>query len=142
MSTAQELYQIYSGWTGTLHFWVIRELGTHLDCEYFPDSYQFKLYSGFVEESTSSSGIPGLSRPEGERSETIRLLRPEDRPAPEDLDNLFKEICLAAARVLEIRVGRKALPQSSREKSSPALKESKALAGESLSPLSKDLKMP
>jgi hypothetical protein len=47
------------------------------------------------------------------------------------LDNLFKEICLAAARVLEIRVGRKALPQSSREKSSPALKESKALAGES-----------
>jgi hypothetical protein len=108
--TEQELYQIYSKWTGTLHYWVIRELDTHLDCEYFPASYEFKVYSGFAEEYTTNSGIPGLARPEGETSKTIKLLRPEDNPSEEQLRQLFRTICLAAARVLKVKVGRALLP--------------------------------
>lgn len=104
--TAEELYDVYSRWTGELHFYAVRELDRHLDCEYFPDKYEFKVYSGFVEEFTTNSGIPGLSRPEGERSETIKLLRPEDNPGRKELDNLFKSICLAAARVLKVKVAR------------------------------------
>jgi hypothetical protein len=125
MKTERELYDIYSKWTGELHFFAVRDLRSHLDCEYFPNDYQFKVYSGYAEEFTTSGGIPGLSRPQGECSETIRLLRPLDNPSQEDLDLLFKQICLAAARVLKIKVGRKLLRESS-----PVSTESKALAGE------------
>lgn len=104
--TAEELYRIYYQWTGKLHNWTASELEQNLDCEYFPDQYLFKVYSGGVEERMTLSGIPGFSRPEGEREESIRLLRPEDNPSQEDLDRLFKAICLAAARVLGIRVAR------------------------------------
>lgn len=104
--TKEELYDVYSRWTGELHFFAVRDLGAHLDCEYFPDQYEFKVYSGFVEEYTTNSGIPGLARPPGERFETIKLLRPEDNPGKRELDNLFKAICLAAARVLNVKVGR------------------------------------
>ena len=107
--TEAELYDIYSKWTGELHFFVIRNLGEHLDCEYFPSDYQFKVYSGWVEEY-STNAIPGLSRPPGERSETIQLLRPEDNPSQEDLRQLFRTICLAAARVLKLEIGRALLP--------------------------------
>ena len=107
--TETELYQIYSRWTGELHFWCVRELNAHLDCEYFPDTFEFKVYSGYAEEYSTASGIPGLSRPPGERSETIKLLRPEQNPNKVDLENLFKSICLAAARVLGVRLERKAL---------------------------------
>jgi hypothetical protein len=109
--TEQDLYQIYSRWTGQLHFYAVRELGEHLDCEYFPGSHQFKVYSGWAEEYTTAGGIPGLSRPLGERVQTIDLYRPEDNPSPDQLDQLFKEICLAGARVLGIQPGRKALPE-------------------------------
>jgi hypothetical protein len=108
--TEQELYQIYSKWTGELHFFVLRNLGEHLDAEYFPGEYKFKVYSGWVEEYTTTSGIPGLSRPPGERSETIKLLRPEDDPSAEDLRQLFRTICLAAARVLEVSIAQALLP--------------------------------
>ena len=108
--SAEELYEIYSKWTGALHFWTLHQLGEHLDCEYFPDSYQFKVYSGYVEEYTTLTGIPGLSRPEGERSETIQLLCPEDYPTEEDIRQLFRTICLAAARVLKVDIAQALLP--------------------------------
>jgi hypothetical protein len=108
--TEKELYKVYSEWTGALHFFAIRDLGHHLDCEYFPGEYQFKIYSGWVEEYSSASGIPGLSRPPGERSETVQLLRPEDNPSQEDLRALFRAICLAAARVLKVNVAQALLP--------------------------------
>lgn len=126
--TQAELYDIYSKWTGELHFYILRELDRHIDAEFFPDLYQFRIYSGFVEEYTTATGIPGLARPQGERSETIELLQPGDNPTQEDLDLLFKFICLAAARVLKLKVGKKLLRDSS-----PAVAEAKALAGESLS---------
>ena len=107
--TGQELYQIYSKWTGELHFFCVRNLGRHLDCEYFPDQHQFKVYSGYAVESFGT--VPGLTRPEGERSLSVELLRPEDDPTREDLELLFKEICLAAARVLKVPLGRQALPE-------------------------------
>lgn len=105
--TQKELYAIYAKWTGTLHFYCVRELDRHIDCEYLPDTYQFKLYSGFAEESYGT--VPGLTRPPGERSETVKLYRPEDHPTYEQLDELFRQICLAAARVLRVQLGRKEL---------------------------------
>ena len=110
--TQEELYEIYSEWTGALHFWCLRQLGEHLDCEYFPNSYQFKVYSGWAEEQLAGFGVtvPGLSRPPDERSETIKLLRPEDNPTQEDIRQLFRTICLAAARVLKVEIGRALLP--------------------------------
>lgn len=105
-ATEQHLYQIYSKWTGELHFWTVQKLGLHLDCEYFPNEYLFKVYSGFAEEFSTTSGIPGLSRPPHELSETIRLLRPEDHPTRQQIGELFKQICLAAARVLEIDISK------------------------------------
>jgi hypothetical protein len=107
--TKEHLYNIYSRWTGDLHFLMVKELDLHLDCEYLPDQYEFKVYSGFAEEFSTTSGIPGLSRPRYEDSETIKLLRPEDNPSQEQLDYLFKTICLAAARVLGIKIRRKGL---------------------------------
>lgn len=104
--TERDLYETYSRWTGELHFYAVRELGAHLDCEFFPDQYEFKVYSGFVEEYTTNSGIPGLARPPGERSETVKLLRPENNPTKADLDQLFRTICLAAARVMKVKVAR------------------------------------
>lgn len=104
--TDRELYDVYSKWTGELHFWCVRELDRHLDVEYIPQEYLFKVYSGWAEEYSTTSGIPGLSRPLGERSETIALLRPRDNPSREELAELFKQICLAAARVLQLKIGR------------------------------------
>jgi hypothetical protein len=104
--TETELYEIYAKWTGELHFWCVRELDRHIDVEFFPSAYEFKLYSGYAEEYSTSSGIPGLQRPPGERTETVRLLRPEQSPTQKQLETLFKDICLAAARVLDVRVGR------------------------------------
>jgi hypothetical protein len=109
--TERELYEIYSRWSGELHFFTVRDLGRHVDCEYFPDTYEFKLYSGYAEDSLSGT-VPTLIRPPGERSETVRLYRTADRPTQEQLTELFKTLCLAAARVLKIPVGRKQLEMS------------------------------
>ena len=104
-----ELYEIYAKWTGELHFWCLRELDRHIDAEFFPGEYQFKVYSGWAQEDRIGGigmTVPGLSRPDEERSETIQLLKPEDNPSEADLRALFKTICLAAARVLEVRIAR------------------------------------
>jgi hypothetical protein len=104
--TQEELYRIYYQWTGKLHNWTASELELELDCEYFPDQYLFKVYAGSAENYLTASGLPGFSRSWGERSEEIRLLRPDDNPTQADLDQLFKQICLAAARVLGVKIAK------------------------------------
>jgi hypothetical protein len=112
--TSQELYDIYASWTGQLHFYVVRELGRHVDVEFFPAQYVFRVYSGHVE---AVLGTVMMGRPEGERSETVRVPRPEDNPSLEDLSEAFAGLCRAAARVLELDLGGKRLPGSNAPKS-------------------------
>jgi hypothetical protein len=121
--TEPELYDIYSRWTGELHFFTVRDLGQHVDCEYFPAASEFKVYSGYALDSSFSGTVPSLGRPLGERSETIKLLKPEDNPSRSDLDALFKMICLAAARVLRIKPKRPGLTTGRRDpEDGPALR--------------------
>lgn len=105
---ADRLYKLYAGWTGQLHFWVGKELGRHVDCEFFPEKFLFKIYGGFGQPAAldvyAFHTVPGISRPAGERTEVVRLPRPETHPSKDELDRVFRELCLAAARVLEIEV--------------------------------------
>lgn len=114
MNDPKELYKVYADWTGQLHYWVEKNLGRHIDCEYFPDSYQFKIYSGWAKPTSTDfalsgagdvipiSTVPNLTRPWGENTELIHLPKPQEEPTKADLDEVFRQLCLAAARVLEI----------------------------------------
>ena len=108
--TDKDLYETYAAWTGSLHFYADKYLRRHIDCEYFPAIYEFRLYSGEAKEKELQvwgfSTVPTMTRPLGEATVTINLPRPEDDPTPEQLEQVFKEICLAAARVLEIDLGK------------------------------------
>jgi hypothetical protein len=99
------LYNIYAGWTGQLHAW-LRTIGKDVDAEYFPDSYEFRIYSGRAEVNISQSGLVGLVRPHSERYLTLALPKPQDHPTQADLDDAFRQICFAAARVLEVDLGK------------------------------------
>jgi hypothetical protein len=121
MNDPKELYKVYADWTGQLHHWVQTRLGRHIDCEYLPDSYQFKIYSGWAEAEPTSftadliplSTVPNLIRPKGEAQVTVQLPRPEADPSQADLDAKFRQLCLATARLLEIDLKR---PQLEEEK--------------------------
>jgi hypothetical protein len=102
---SEELYQTYAGWTARLHHW-LGQRGRHVDCEYFPDTYEFRIYSGHAEIDISQSGLVGLVRPHSERFLTIALPKPQDHPTQRVLDDAFRQICFAAARVLEIDLGK------------------------------------
>jgi hypothetical protein len=114
--TAKELYETYARWTGHLHFYCIKYLGVHIDCQFFPDTYRFGLYSGHAQEKPlqawNFSTVPALTRPIGEAKEIVQLPRPEDNPTTDELDMAFKGLCLAAARVLEVDLGKAKLPPS------------------------------
>lgn len=133
MNDPQELYQIYAKWTGQLHSWVDSRLGRHIDCEYFPDKYEFKVYSGWagkgpleiVGGGIGISTVPNLQRPTGERSATIVLPRPENDPTQAELDNVFRALCLAAAQVLELDLGKPRLPDSPSPKKHASLAPAK-----------------
>jgi hypothetical protein len=118
---ADRLYQIYASWTIQLHSYVGRVLGRHIDCEFFPEQYIFKLYGGQGEvglmDVYAFHTTPGITRPQGERTETVALPRPAEHPTKERLDQVFRELCLAAARVLEITLEKPRLE--------PALKDKK-----------------
>lgn len=105
----ERLYNIYARWSGQLHAWVLSQLGAHIDCEFIPNEWLFKIYSGEAQVSVSNSGVPSLGRPPGERCETVILLRPDELPSDDDLDYLFRTLCIAAARVLKIDLNRKKL---------------------------------
>jgi hypothetical protein len=102
---AERLYRIYSTWSGGLHHWCATRLGRHVDAEFFPLTWKFKVYSGNAQEELSLSGLPGLTRPKDELSFTLQLPKPEDEPTDSDLDKTFKNICLATAKMLELDLG-------------------------------------
>ena len=107
--TQEELYEIYSEWTGALHFWCLRQLGEHLDCEYFPNSYQFKVYSGWAEEQLAGFGItaPGLSRPPDERSENYQTAPGRRTTLRKRIYvNYFARYVLPRPGVLKVEIGR------------------------------------
>jgi hypothetical protein len=114
--TKEELYITYYKWTGILHQLVATHLGEHVDVEYFPDDYVIQVYSGSAEERVMTgwmgTTVPGLSRPRGEQRATIKLPRPEDNPNQEDLEATFRALCLAVARVLNIKLAQLGLPES------------------------------
>jgi hypothetical protein len=101
----QELYNIYASWSANLHAWVLTQLGRHVDAEFFPaPEWKFKIYSGQSGVSISESGIMNLNRPEGEKSFTLALPRPEHHPTKAELDKTFRNLCLATAKLLEIEL--------------------------------------
>jgi hypothetical protein len=116
--TDKDLYSVYAGWTGSLHHWVQKHLGRHIDCEYFPSEYVFRIYSGQGAQKELApwgfSTVPAILRPAGEAKATITLPKPQDNPTPEQLDDVFKAICLAAASILEIELAKPKLPDSNR----------------------------
>lgn len=117
--TAQDLQDLYYSWTGKLHFYLVKELGRHADVEYFPNQYVFRIYSGHLE---SILGTVRFGRPEGERSATVQVPRPEQNPSQAELDEAFRALCVAAARVLEIDVGKKRLSAENAPQSLPGKK--------------------
>jgi hypothetical protein len=102
---AEELYKLYSGWTAQLHAWCQEKLGRHVDAEFFPIDWKFKVYSGHAGAEVSLFGVPHIVRPAGEKSFTLKLPAPEEEPDQARLDQCFRNICLATARVLEIELG-------------------------------------
>jgi hypothetical protein len=130
--TEKELYEVYARWSGELHFWVTKHLGRHIDCEFFPaPDWTFKLYGGeaqrgpteFIEGEQGFIGIstvPKLIRPPDERTETIFLPRPEDDPTQRDLDDVFRLLCLAAARLLRVKLAKPVLTSGDSTQRLPA----------------------
>jgi hypothetical protein len=122
MNDPKALYKIYANWSGQLHHWVGTRLGRQIDCEFFPNEYVFKIYSGHAraigtrfaiaeDQVIPLSTVPNLERPQGERTVTVQLPRPESDPSQEVLDEAFRQLCLAAARVLEIDLGKAKLTE-------------------------------
>lgn len=98
---AEKLYNTYAAWTGALHRYCQTELGQDLDVEFFPATWEMRLYlGGTLDVEISRCGIPGLVRPKDSRP--FRLPRPENDPTPEELDQAFRALCYAAALVLKI----------------------------------------
>jgi hypothetical protein len=102
---AARLYNLYSRWTSDLHQWCWTKLGRHVDAEFFPIDWKFRVYSGRAEAEVSLFGVPHIVRPQGEKSFTLKLPTPEEEPDQERLNQCFRNICLATARVLEIELG-------------------------------------
>lgn len=99
--THEELYKLYSAWTGQLH-WYLGRLGKHLDVQFHPGTYEMTLYEG--QAIAPDFGLPNLRRPFGELSVTLQMPRPEDNPTEEQLRNTLRDICFQAARILDIEI--------------------------------------
>ena len=106
---AERLYKIYAGWSGQLHTWCRTQLGRHVDAEFFPLDWKFKVYSGAAGTEVSLFGVPSMMRPPGEKSFTLRLPGPSDEPSDQELNRTFYNLCLATARLLEIELGTRQL---------------------------------
>lgn len=107
------LSNIYGRWTAQLNVWTAKQLGRHIDCQFFPDKWIFRVYSGYAQEGDiyALHTVPTISRPPGERFETIPLPRPNEHPTDTRLEEVFRRICLAAARVLELDLQKPRLPE-------------------------------
>jgi hypothetical protein len=126
--TDKELYAVYANWTSELHAWCAVHLGRHVDFEFFHDTYKFSIYSGSAEslmpDPAHFQTVPNLIRPTGEAKVIIQLPKPKDDPTHAELRGVFREICLAAALVLEIDLGKPKL--AAPEKSMLIAKRSKS----------------
>jgi hypothetical protein len=124
--TAEELYKLYSKWSGELHYFCMKELGRHVDVEYFPNDYYFGVYSGSGQDAVMTgwfgTTVPAVVRPPGEKSAKVQVPRPEANPSEADLQEAFRQLCLAAARVLEADLGKERLPESSAPVEAPRKK--------------------
>jgi hypothetical protein len=100
--TAGELYRLYSAWTGQIHFYCNKHLGRHLDCEYFPNEYEIRMYSGWPIADQAAS-VPKMIHIDGKVG-MVKLLTPAENPTAEDLEDLFRTLCYTAAQVLEIEL--------------------------------------
>jgi hypothetical protein len=122
--TAEDLYRIYAAWSGQLHYYCVKELGRHVDVEFFPSDYFFQVYSGRGEDAQMTgwfgTTVPALTRPPDEKSAKVPVPRPEANPSQADLDEAFRALCLAAARVLEADLGKERLPGSNAPVAAPA----------------------
>jgi hypothetical protein len=113
-SEEQHLYDTYAAWTGQLHHYCVKFLGAELNVEFFPaPDWHMKLYPGPLEEiqpmmagSVMLSSVPRLYRP---KADPFPLPRPEQNPTKEELDETFKHLCLAAAQILKIDLGKRKL---------------------------------
>jgi hypothetical protein len=113
-SEEQRLYDTYAGWTGQLHHYCVKFLGAELNVEFFPaPDWHMKLYPGPLEEiqpmmagSVMLSSVPRLYRP---KADPFPLPRPEENPTKEELDETFRALCLAAAQILKIDLGKRKL---------------------------------
>jgi hypothetical protein len=112
---ADELYQLYSAWSGQLHFYAARDLHRQLNAEFFPAPAWEMQLSRAMEEVTAS-GIPRLIHIGGE---IYRLPRPEENPSKDQLDITFRHLCLVAARVLEIDLSQLKVTFSASQESPP-----------------------
>lgn len=115
--TEQDLQNLYGRWTGQLNVWTAKRLGRHIDCQFFAQDWTFRLYSGYAQAGDiyAFHTVPRVVRPAGERAEMIQLPRPADNPSPEELDRIFQRLCFAAARVLEIDLGKPKLAEPKQE---------------------------
>ena len=109
--TEEELYNEYAAWTGQLHHWMLKHGNRHLDVEFFPaPQWVIKLYTGHAEDTIMTgwfgTTVPSFSRPEEETRAVIPLPRPEAEPTRAELDDTFRELCLSAARILDIDLGK------------------------------------
>lgn len=113
-----KLWNTYGTWTAMLNRWTAVHLGRHIDVEFVPDQWVMRLYSGYAQARNMSFGItvPGLERPPHEAAFTMKLPRFEDHPTQADLDEAFRQLCLGAARVLNIDLGKPKLPDEQTEK--------------------------
>jgi hypothetical protein len=113
-SEEQRLYDTYAAWTGQLHHYCVKYLGAELNVEFFPaPDWHMKLYPGPLEEiqpmmagSVMLSSVPRLYRP---KADPFPLPRPEQNPTKEELDETFRRLCLAAAQILQVDLGKRKL---------------------------------
>jgi hypothetical protein len=105
--TARELDRIYCQWTFLLHAWVLQHLGRYISARYYPDpDWKMELFPGIPQESVSAGGIPKLVPPDGAQVSSFKLPRPEHSPTQADVDKAFRGLCLAAALILHVDLGK------------------------------------
>lgn len=105
---ADEIDRQYCRWSNKLHLWVTERTGRPLSVQYFPlwqNEPKMRLFKGEPQYQISGSGMPQLLPPSGVYVD-FPLPRPQDNPTQQILDETFKQLCLAAARLLEIDLGK------------------------------------
>lgn len=111
---ADELYNEYAKWSGLLHFWAVKHLQTQLNAEFFPaPAWEMEVFPGELYQDLGAT-VPLFIHKPGIR---IKLPRPEHSPTEQELEETFRRLCLAAARVLGMDTAKAVLPASKQPES-------------------------